>query len=380
MKLNDFTNALESKYLNTSTSAKILNESIDWDNEYSDQIGEFIFKQWPNGFNAQIYLPNEEYTTYHVNLCKDFDDYLAEYSKDFDSLEDAKKYASEVYDSLAGTDSHNIDEDLSDIYNYQQINNQIEDSAKKYNSNIESVDNFAYEEDYYGDMVHYFDIHINGVRIPCAVTDDEIDEYGMDKAIATAIWRDMANFDTDEDLNEDFWNPGKEFEEFIQLLDTEFDNSEWNNWNQAARDAFAEQVARRYLEINPTPTPMFFQDLTDNNFHTERRAFGKLLDTNDKSHKLNESSCTRFADTGDQEKTIKKIEQVAKRSGINLSPGTKVGKYPQTVILDNKYQDGLVRVHSNGSFIINGKKFGNWKDEYFDVDSIPTKDIKVSFK
>ena len=80
-----------------------------------------------------------------------------------------------------------------------------------------------------------------------------------------------------ESLNEDFWNPGKEFIDFEQLLYDEFDEEGWNNWNQEERDAFAEKVAKRYLEINPTPTPVFYQDLTDNNFHTYRRAFEKLL-------------------------------------------------------------------------------------------------------
>lgn len=81
----------------------------------------------------------------------------------------------------------------------------------------------------------------------------------------------------EETLAEDFWNPGKEFIEFEELLGTEFDESGWNKWNQEERDAFAEQVARRYLEMNPTPTPMFYDDLTDNNFHTYRKAFEKLL-------------------------------------------------------------------------------------------------------
>lgn len=105
MKLHDFTEALESKYLNISTSSKVLNEDLDesydeWEEEDYDQIGRFIFKQWPNGFNAQIYFPDEEHDTYHVNICKDYDDYLPEYSKDFDSLEETKDYANQVYDTL----------------------------------------------------------------------------------------------------------------------------------------------------------------------------------------------------------------------------------------------------------------------------------------
>lgn len=67
----------------------------------------------------------------------------------------------------------------------------------------------------------------------------------------------------EKELKEDFWNPGKEFNEFVDLLNTEFDESDWNNWNQEERDNFAKQVAEIYLSINPTPTPMFFEDLTE---------------------------------------------------------------------------------------------------------------------
>lgn len=99
----------------------------------------------------------------------------------------------------------------------------------------------------------------------------------------------------DESLNEGFWDSGKEFDEFISLLNTEFDNSGWNTWNQARRDKFAEKVAKRYLEINPTPTPMFFQDLTDNNYHTERRAFARLLNKSSLTESSNEEEFSEEA-------------------------------------------------------------------------------------
>ena len=112
---------------------------------------------------------------------------------------------------------------------------------------------------------------------------EKIDELAPDRWDAFIPVR----FDDDGYLTESFWNPGKEFLDFERVLD-EFDDSGWNSWNQEERDAFAETVAKKYLEINPTPTPMFYQDLTDNNCHTFRNAFQRLLS---KSYResLNES-------------------------------------------------------------------------------------------
>ena len=93
----------------------------------------------------------------------------------------------------------------------------------------------------------------------------------------TQTLNESLNEEVEPELEEDFWNPGKEFQDFEHLLYDEFDESGWNEWDQIQRDAFAEQVAQRYLEINPTPTPMFYEDLTDNNFHTYRKAFERLL-------------------------------------------------------------------------------------------------------
>ena len=96
-------------------------------------------------------------------------------------------------------------------------------------------------------------------------------------AISSAI---DAKLHDGNNLEEDFWDPGEEFQNFEYLLYDEFDESGWNEWDQIQRDAFAEKVAKRYLELNPTPTPMFYQDLTDNNFHTYRKAFERLLGGN----------------------------------------------------------------------------------------------------
>ena len=94
---------------------------------------------------------------------------------------------------------------------------------------------------------------------------------------------------------------------------------------------------------------------------------------------LNESACTRLADTDAQEETISKIEKCAKACGVTLFPGTKVGKRPQRVILDWRHQDGFVSVSANGSFSIGNKDFGSYKDSYFDINEVSPKEIKACF-
>lgn len=95
---------------------------------------------------------------------------------------------------------------------------------------------------------------------------------------------------------------------------------------------------------------------------------------------LNESTLTRYCDTDAQEESIKKIERAANALGIKLRVGTKIGKYPQTVILDYRYQDNAIYIYDNGAFEIDGEEFGSWKDEYFDLDDIEIKDIKKALK
>jgi len=62
---------------------------------------------------------------------------------------------------------------------------------------------------------------------------------------------------------------------------------------------------------------------------------------------------TRLADTNAQEQSLRKVERVAKKLKFNIRAGTKIGKYPQTVILDHHYQDSLIYVNSNGKIKIN---------------------------
>lgn len=88
-----------------------------------------------------------------------------------------------------------------------------------------------------------------------------------------------------------------------------------------------------------------------------------------------ESNSTRHCSTDAQERTVSKLETLANKLGVPLRFGTLVGKYPQTIILDYNYQDGAVRVSSNGSFEINGEEFGSY-DSYFSFSRVNIDDVK----
>jgi len=92
--------------------------------------------------------------------------------------------------------------------------------------------------------------------------------------------------------------------------------------------------------------------------------------------KMRESEITRRADTDEQEATLEVIDRLARDNDIKLRFGTKVGKYPQSVILDYEYQGGEIYVSANGSFTINDEEFGSWKDDYFDINDIDENEIE----
>ncbi len=67
------------------------------------------------------------------------------------------------------------------------------------------------------------------------------------------------------------------------------------------------------------------------------------------------STMTRAASTDSQERAITKVEAWAKANDIQLSFGTTIGKHPQTVILDEKFQDGAVYIDADGAITIQGE-------------------------
>jgi hypothetical protein len=68
------------------------------------------------------------------------------------------------------------------------------------------------------------------------------------------------------------------------------------------------------------------------------------------------SQWTRMTSTQEQEDAVATIERWLKRLGKSINGGTTIGKDPQTVILDLKYQGGEIRVNSSG---FDQTKYGN---------------------
>ena len=67
------------------------------------------------------------------------------------------------------------------------------------------------------------------------------------------------------------------------------------------------------------------------------------------------SYITRAADTTKQEQALRKVEKLAKALKVNVGSGTKIGKYPQTVILDHRYQGSEIYVDSDCKIEIQGE-------------------------
>ena len=107
---------------------------------------------------------------------------------------------------------------------------------------------------------------------------------------------------------------------------------------------------------------------------TDLKAMQELMPKKDKkenflSEAISPKDISDYCDTSEQETTLKFINRIAKQSGVNLRIGTKVGKYPQSLIIDNKYQDNAIRISPNGACQINGESFGSYKDEPFVLDA-----------
>ena len=97
------------------------------------------------------------------------------------------------------------------------------------------------------------------------------------------------------------------------------------------------------------------------------------------SEAISSKDITDWCDTTEQEETLKLINRIAKRENVSLRFGTKVGKYPQSLIIDHDYQDNAIRIYPNGACTIKDKKFGDYKDDNFNI-KVFEKDIKGAIK
>ena len=71
--------------------------------------------------------------------------------------------------------------------------------------------------------------------------------------------------------------------------------------------------------------------------------------------KVKEGRFTRMASTDEQEQAIQRLETALQKLGKRFVGGTTIGKDPQRVVLDLKYQGSEVRVDSDGQVEINNQ-------------------------
>ncbi len=73
-------------------------------------------------------------------------------------------------------------------------------------------------------------------------------------------------------------------------------------------------------------------------------------------------SLRRYGNTDEQEDSLGKLDSWAKKSDFKLFFGTTIGKRPQTVLLDHKYQDGFARVNREGTIKINMEEIETYEE------------------
>lgn len=202
-------------------------------------------------------------------------------------------------------------------------------------------------------------------------------KYPVNKALLTALEDDLAHLDS---LTSDAYKLTELFKEVdlsypsIRLLKDQIIPS--------AEDA--EDAAQQVAEILKTVIEYRKSDEgkleTGHNYMEGKDEYGKLnediikqdgkwvnkgKERYNKFKIMNESLASRYADSDAQKDSIKAIENTLNRLGIKAHYGTKIGKYPQTVILDIKYQDNAIYILSDGRVLINGDSEGkvNPKDK-----------------
>lgn len=112
-------------------------------------------------------------------------------------------------------------------------------------------------------------------------------------------------------------------------------------------------------DLSESDFDALMQDAEDKRYELESKADDEDLDesvNNTMRSSCEGSACaeslteslSRFADTDEQEESLQAIEEISVKIGVSLRYGTSIGKNPQTIILDHKYNDGMISVDPDG--------------------------------
>lgn len=81
----------------------------------------------------------------------------------------------------------------------------------------------------------------------------------------------------------------------------------------------------------------------------------------------NKNGLVRWADTDDQVEAIERIAEICNQEQFSLRLGTKIGKHPQTIILDHKYQDGILYLSADGEIEFDTQKIFSYPQLKFAI-------------
>ena len=73
-------------------------------------------------------------------------------------------------------------------------------------------------------------------------------------------------------------------------------------------------------------------------------------------------SLRRYGNTDEQEEALGTVEEWGERAKFKLRYGTSIGKSPQSVILDHKYQDGIIHVGDEGEITFHSEVIDCYSD------------------
>lgn len=90
---------------------------------------------------------------------------------------------------------------------------------------------------------------------------------------------ELAELKLNESLKEDFWNPSREFKDFINYLNSNVDYDDWNSLSAKERIDLVTPAIKDYVRKNSYGVvwQLLLSDLADNNYHTEYKVLLRAL-------------------------------------------------------------------------------------------------------